>query len=314
MIKRGNLYYPTKEFKPFVESLRKTDFNGDVIFFTNNLSKKTEKYFRSKGIILIPYSFEYPYLKDNKTILKKFKHFKHEKLNIFHMREFLPFIYLLGNKDKYDLVVIADTADVIFQKNPFEGADKNKVYFSLQDNKIKDSKKDSEWIEYLYGKEVLRKIWDKNVCCTGTLIGGIKPMLNFLDLFVNEFKGNTIEQGNINYLIHNNKIKNAVLFKNSDGVMLTCSGANRKDFIVDKNKKIRSKSGKMYSMIHQYDTFLYWSFLQRGICRRSLRETIKRLPFIGNLLVRLKAIFVKSYVHLDKEGLSNTSPPTSQEK
>ena len=286
--------YLTREFKPFVESLRNNGYKGEIVFFTNNLFRKTRKYFISKGIKIIPYSFDFPYLRGNKTILKKFKRFKNEKLNMFHLREFLPYIYLLENKNEYDSVLITDIADVIFQKNPFEqDFDKSKVYFSLQDNKIRDSKKDSEWIRDIYGEEQLEKIWAKNICCTGTLIGGIKPMLNFLDLFVNEFKGNTIEQGNINYLIHNNKVKDAVVLNNQDGIMLTCSGANRKNFILGKDKKIRSLSGKLFTMIHQYDTFHQWSFLHRGICRRSLREFIKGIPFFGELFVKFKALFIE---------------------
>ncbi len=301
-VMKSSASYPTREFKPFVETIRKTGYDGEIVIFANNISKKTEKYFKSKEIKIIPYSFEYPYLKNNKTILNKFKKFKNEKLNIFHMREFLPYIYLLENKEKYGAVVIADTADVIFQKNPFkEDFDRNKAYFSLQDNKIKDSEKDSEWIEDIYGKEILKKIWDKNVCCTGTLIGGIKPMMGYLDLFIDEFKGNTIEQGNHNYLIHTNKIKNAIVLHNQDGFLLTCSEAKKSDFILGKDKKIRSKSGKVFTMIHQYDTFPQWSFLHGGICWRSIRETIKRIPFFGEILVKLRALFVKSYVQLDKE-------------
>ena len=304
--------YLTREFKPFVESLRNNGYKGEIVCFTNNLYKKTEKYFKSRGIKMIPYSFDFPYLKENKIILKKFQKFKNEKINIFHLREFLPYIYLLENKNKYDSVLIADTSDVVFQKNPFkQDFDRKKIYFSLLDNKIRDSPKDSEWIRDLYGEEELRKIWDKDICCTGTLIGGIKPMLNFLDLFINEFKGNTIEQGNLNYLIHNNKVKDAVVLNNQDGFLMTCSGAKKENFILGKDKKIRAKSGEAFTMIHGYDTFPQWSFLVRGICWRSIRETIKTIPFFGKLLIRFKALFVKSYVYLEKEEPPNIPSPNS---
>jgi hypothetical protein len=296
--------YPLKEFKPFIESLRSSGYTGEVIFFTNNLSQKSKVYFESKGVKLIPYDFEFPYFKDNKTIQKKFKRFEKDKLNIFHLREFLPFIYLLENKDKYEAAAIADIADVIFQKDPFkEKFDRKKTYFSLQDNKIKTAKKDCQWIRELYGKKELEKIWDNNICCTGTLIGGIKPLLDFLGLFVNEFKENTVEQANLNYLLHNNKIKNAVILNNQDGFLMTCSGGKKKNYVLGKDKKIRTKSGKVFTMIHQYDTFPQWSFLHRGVCKRSIREFAKRIPFIGDLFSRLKQMFVKSYVDFsdDKE-------------
>jgi hypothetical protein len=293
--------YPTREFKPFIETLRNSGYDGELVIFSNSLSKKTEKYFKSRNAKIIPYSFKYPYLENNKTIPRLFKRFKDEKINIFHFRELLPYIYLLDNKDNYDTVIIADTADVIFQKNPFkENFDRKKVYLSLQDNKIKESKNDSLWIEQIYGKKELEKIWDNNICCTGIILGGIKPVLGFLDPFVNEFKGDTIEQGNINYLIYNNKIKNYVITNNQEGFLMTCSGGKLKNYTIGKDKRLRSKSGKILSIIHQYDTFPRLSFINRGICWRSIRETIKRIPFFGKLFVRLRGIFVKSYVHLDR--------------
>ena len=54
--------YPTREFKPYVETLRKSGYKGEIVCFTNNLSKKTEKYFKSKGVKIVPFSFNFPYL------------------------------------------------------------------------------------------------------------------------------------------------------------------------------------------------------------------------------------------------------------
>jgi len=294
--------YPTREFKPFVESLKKTGFDGDIVMFTNSLDKKTKNYFKKNGITIVPFEFEYPYIKNNKAIIQDFSEFKNIKLNIFHHREFLPMLYLLDNKEIYDSVVIADSADVIFQKNPFdEDYDKRNVYFSLQDNKIKDSKRDAEWIEKVYGKAGLNKIKENQVCCTGLILGGFKPVINYLQVLAREFKkGFTIDQGNHNYLLHTGKIKNSVMLDNQEGIMLTCSGSKRPSFIRGRDNKIRALSGRVYSMIHQYDTYPEWSFMIRGICRRSLREYIKRLPLLGKFLVDTKALFVKNYVHMEE--------------
>lgn len=295
--------YPLREFKPLVDTLRKTDYDGEFIIFVNNLDKKAHKYFKENNVKVIPFSYEYPYLKGNKAILNEFKEFKNVKLNIFHHREFLPLLYLLDNKDKYDLVSLADSADVIFQKSPFDwDFDPKKIYFSLQDVKIKKSWKDSDWIETIYGKKELEKIWENNVCCTGTIVGGIESVINYLKLMAYEFKkGMTIDQGNHNYLVHNNKIKGQVLLNSQDGIMLTCSGSKRESFIFGKDKKIRSLSGSIYTTVHQYDTYPDWSFHFRGICIRSIREYVKRIPVIGKILVDFKSLFVKSYVHFEKE-------------
>ena len=79
-----------------------------------------------------------------------------------------------------ELVLLSDSRDVFFQGNPFENLEGN-LASGLEDEKIRQSSYNSNWINHFYGKVGLDQIEDRLIICSGVTIGKRNAMLDYLD-------------------------------------------------------------------------------------------------------------------------------------
>lgn len=107
----GASNYNWDHLKYWVNSIRKTGFKGDVVLIATNMSGETVKKLNENGVNVYAYGKRTPDGGIAKT----------ENNIPPHVERFL-FIwdYLRKNKDTYRYVVVTDTRDVIFQKDPTE--------------------------------------------------------------------------------------------------------------------------------------------------------------------------------------------------
>ena len=57
--------YSFYDLKPFCTSLRKTNYDGDVVFFVNNISKNDTILLKNYGVIVIPFQNKMPFCPEN---------------------------------------------------------------------------------------------------------------------------------------------------------------------------------------------------------------------------------------------------------
>ena len=232
--------YSKDQLANFIISLRKF-YDDDVYLITEKeTSGDLKKFFLENKINIIITKF-------NRKILYK------KRYEIY-----LDFL----KKKNYEYIFISYTRDVIFQKSPFDNVNLTKLIFFLEDKKIGDCKHNSRWIKKLYSDKVLEKIKNKNISCSGTTIGEYNYMKKYLELMVKEINSTKYfsllnskgtDQGNHNYIVHNNFLLESTLLENRDGYVATLANSEPNNFIYD--GFLKTLKGKQYNVVHQYDRF-----------------------------------------------------------
>ncbi len=266
--------YSYSQIKPFLDSLFRTDFSGQVVFFVSGLSQTAMRHLRERGVELIPFSKNYPFLLDYNDVLPDLGlPIKYSlPLSLCTERFVMYYLYLNRYGQKYNRVMLTDVRDVIFQRNPFAFNDNDCLSVFLEDggHKIADCLHNSGWIKQSFGTVVYEKIKDRNISCNGVVVGPVKLSLDYLrlkvDLIFRVGPPGIVGQGFHNYLIHTGKLPKLNIFTNESGPVLTMglmSGYNH-----DKNSNLINQSGSVVNIVHQYDR--HPELARRYYCRSAI--------------------------------------------
>jgi hypothetical protein len=294
------LNYNHKDLSNFVVTLRKQYKNKILFFVSKDIDFKTLNFFKK-------YNVSYLKIKVNPRQVFKYRY-----------KFYLDYL----KKNKFDRVMVADTRDVIFQKNPFNDKNFSDLCFFQEDKKIKECGFNSNWIRNLYGKDNYNKIKNNKILCSGTSIGSYINILDYLKKICAEIKKtentkiskqlteykffkNTLlkvitliigkknylllkyklfgdytyigtDQGNHNFLIYSNKLKNFRIFDNKDGYIATIGNANLSKYSMKDG--VYNSKGIKFSVIHQYDRiFKKNGPLHTVVFEREFRKYLKKL-------------------------------------
>ena len=160
-----------------------------------------------------------------------------------------------------DHLLICDSRDVLFQKNPDNYAfDKNYDLFVFQEENILigESEYNANWIKHvgdLVDDDIYGLIKDKPVFCSGTTVGtleGISVYLNELKRYPNRNQLVGFDQGVHNYLIHCNKLDNLKIkiLTHRDNFVNTVGHGYKK---VNEHNLVVNKQHDVSFVVHQYD-------------------------------------------------------------
>jgi hypothetical protein len=159
---------------PFVESLRATGYDGDVVFLTTRISGETRAYLASRGVATRPFLFFKPW---------------HGPIHTARYFGFDRFLTREGGK--YDRVLVADVRDVVFQRDPFAGRDWLGVHAFLESaravwghNPLFDHLND----KFLTPAETAL-LRDRPVSCCGTVIADARSMTALIAAMVKRYRG-----------------------------------------------------------------------------------------------------------------------------
>lgn len=104
----GASNYSWNELKYWINSIKKSGFDGDIALCMTNVTKETIDILKSKDVKL----FLYGTLKDDGSYV-------YDRKEVSHVERFVHiFQYLSNIQEKYRYVITTDTRDVIFQENP----------------------------------------------------------------------------------------------------------------------------------------------------------------------------------------------------
>ena len=251
--------YDFEKIKPFVITLRKSGFKGDLCLFTSRIDKYTFRQLQQNNVRVIPFKYEYPFapksLVSKDLIPQKFPN----GISVKYLRYILYYLYLSKHRDKYRKVMISDVKDVIFQRDPFEFDFDDCLYCFLEDkiHTIKASHFNSGRILRHFGQEGLDKIGDNYPSCAGTTFGSVPAILDYLKNMISII--NTIEpigggdQGVHNYLIYTKQLKNMKLIKHATGPVLTIGSRLKKQIRFNKEGFVLNDNGAVVNIVHQYN-------------------------------------------------------------
>ena len=197
IVVRGDRSGPLPRISPFLVSLKKTRYDGDVVFLHPRGDSLTSWAIGSLGATPVAYSEKFPHLgptQDEEILALEdlvakvdFKRF-----SIVYQRHVVYLSYLVANREKYQksLVLICDTLDVVFQAEPFRGMS-DALYFFLDDDVSPDEPRFRKWASKNFDEDTLERlelllVLRENLQVNaGVILGGYDKILDYLRAMIN---------------------------------------------------------------------------------------------------------------------------------
>ena len=281
--------YSNEQIAPFLNSLNRTGFTGDLVLYINNKStieqKASYKYncillnfeeenkqliFKHKILkwILLPFS---KFIRKSKLIVAKQvieqpNSFSQDMLSWFYVNYYLATMrfvlyYNLLVSNKYANVFFSDVSDVIFQADIFNAVIPSKI-IAFEEKKtvtLGQDKYNSHWVIETTGQEALNKISSKNIYCSGTILADYDTAITFLKDYVGlmlsrGFKRSIVglDQGFYNYMV---SFEQKEYFQKSENgeVIFTVALNTPEEFLVKDDKLFYTEKAEKFPLIvHQY--------------------------------------------------------------
>ena len=176
--------------------------------------------------------------------------------------------YLLDKQDQFDAVILCDSRDVIFQRDPAEVMTPNmKIHFGLeyQSSRLGHDEFNVGWIRHLYGEEGMKRWHSNRISCSGATIGGIQPILHYIKMLMTELllkSMKTAQEYGFDQGVHNtfwweDKIPDLVMTENYYGDVINMA-FEPIDLMVKQSKDgfiRRIDNGEKIMLVHQYDRY-----------------------------------------------------------
>jgi len=163
---------------------------------------------------------------------------------------------ILQVRTTYRMVLLTDARDVIFQANPFQFLDEDKLHVFLQHNVIYgDDNLDTVWARSVLGASVANRLTGKAASCCGTTFGGRQILLAYVDAMIStilKYKFSVVDQVPHNMIAYFGLPSTHVVFhSNEDGAVLTLGGMNLEQVeLTSTDLRIR---GRVVPVVHMYD-------------------------------------------------------------
>ena len=290
-------HYDWDTLEPFVLSCKKNCPSAELLLFVDNISDFTREQLVQCGVLIKDFPEKY---KGMLVVNSRFKMYS-------------DFLDEYG--DNYEQVFLTDTRDVIFQSNVFECFKdySNYLCYATEDETIRGSKTDYNWIADRFGKKEADKLLDKKIICLGTVIGTTNEIKIFCREIWESVKHHLMinfDQASMNYLVRNNllPIKNLFESNTDTGEIFTiCFFYNTHPVKTFSNKILRGNDG-IPSIVHQYTLIellvdfvdkiyrkKFFQFDERFIDTRSIIEQTTSLVRV-NKIGEATRLFMKEYL------------------
>lgn len=185
------------------------------------------------------------------------------------------FFYLdyIAHHPEYKNVLISDSRDLVFQKNPFSDCLDSEHIFAFEEDPnfgLIHEGNNRGWIRNIYGEQRMQELAQKPILCCGALLGSRNAMLDMLKIMCKEmlqinpdlFSWTVADQPVLNHICYSNLSQNLPLTIKKNGevvgnlcLCLVLLGASNKIHL-DILSNIVYVDGKIPSIVHQYDRSL----------------------------------------------------------
>lgn len=239
--------YAPIQLQQYINSINKSNFEGDKIMICYNLHDASKFYLRKNGWECIDSPLQgHP-----------------------HMKRLIDMWHVLENIDKeYRFVITTDVRDVIFQTNPSNWLESKYFYGSREDGWWENidvfiaserlKYEEQEWniknIHEGYGEIFWDWIKEKEIGNVGIIAGkyeGVKSLL-MLNWLISQ-AGNTqhfTDQSSLNLLIHNHLIKDKIYLTKDLCLQV---GTLNEELIIKDGVVYNPSNNKPYPIVHQWD-------------------------------------------------------------
>lgn len=239
--------YEWDSLKLFFKSYENANFeNCDMIMFVDNINQATRNEIKSYGATI----YELP------------EEYKNWRINNYRYKIYTNFLF--NKLDIYNMVLLTDVRDVVFQSDLFKFYNNSKKFLGLAiEDGIISEPLNKKWMINTYGETLFKTIEEKPIICSGTIWGSIEIIYNFCKVIWEKINSSNItiplksrhDQTIANYIIYYLKMFGDYIIEshNDDGPIMTIGLTLRKDIYLDSKNNIINKKGKIAAVIHQYD-------------------------------------------------------------
>ena len=252
----NNVVTNFSKVKNWAKSFKKYS-DGDVILLCANSTEEDLQLCRENNIIPVSVNIEDTW------------YINHKRLNC--TAEYLK-------QTQYDVVLVTDVFDVVFQRDPFEQLDINSydVFISGEGVKVSQEPWNADNINKIFPEEI-SKCRDIEIVNSGIIAGKPSAVIAlYKQLFDLCEKGsdqhNIKDQAALNVMVANNQINKLKILNLDDGWVVHCAVAGPPQFFEGwgfktnikygiprlVNDTIVNKLNKKYSMVHQFNRVLAW--------------------------------------------------------
>lgn len=263
-----------KSAKPFLLSLRATDFDGKVVIFSSMMSGSARQELENLGATVVPFLFLARHVRQRLAkpwnlwrryfALPQPQFLKdaasHRILHLFYLRH-LIYLRFIESNASIGRVLMCDCRDVYFQRNPFANWPGDGLHAFEEDTNILigEDAHHRRWITQLAGPNVLEELSDKPRVCAGTILGDRESAIRFLrDMVDMTYKAKSLEpfdgdQGLFNILVHKVRPSYVIQHQNGSSSVYTVGSMPNEKLITDTDGYILGGDGRRSPILHQYD-------------------------------------------------------------
>ncbi|RZK36474.1 MAG: hypothetical protein EOO61_10300 [Hymenobacter sp.] len=286
-VSHGYYYYDVSRF---IESLKKVGYSGHVCLFVGLSTKAhTIRQLRAAGIEIITFRDTFPFI--DQPHPANFQNLPNP-IHIWNFRHFMYYNYLLEHEGEFDNVLLSDSRDVAFQRDPFSFDLGGMLNVAIEDRNtpLRSTPSNAEWIMKGYGQEVLEEIGDFPVSCAGTTLGPAPIIKAYLHTLLTEICSvrdamNCADQAIHNVLLNRGQLGQVQRLYNDNGPVLTIGTlAQNTSFKLDSEGYILNEVGERAHILHQYDR------------HPELNKVVDKLAYTSAL--RRKYLYVRDLVYL----------------
>ena len=262
--------YKVDKLAPFVMSLRRSGYTGDIGFFVDDLPEETLEFFYQQGVTMQPLPTRY-YVQSRRHLIRalaklapaKFRSRAEIELSRYYLhlidaRWPCYYEFLLRTRGLYSHIMFSDIKDVFFQRDPFDFTWRAPFcsFLTPPDIHVRDEEKTFGWITKGFGVAEARRLQDKRVVGCGVTFAEIDAALEYVRLMCENFvrinARGLVDQGVHNYLIHNGLLKSAHVYEYDETPVLHLGQMADDDLRVNEAGMALNGSGQIVNVVHQY--------------------------------------------------------------
>lgn len=282
--------YGWPQVAPFILSLRRTGYAGDILLLVGPLSREDRRQLLAHRVTLRrvqPIFRALPAVLRKKLASRKLRrlhallpwlqthaplpadwarlaagwaghHFQHIAVARFSHY----YAFLRRHARNYDRVMTTDVRDVVFQADPFSWPSTAPLEFFLEHRASVLGREwfNSNWIREAYGEKILARLADHRISCSGITYGTTKSMLEYLGRMTDElvrtlptFAGVFGDQGPHNYLIWTGAFPTGRVIENFEGPVFTGHNVPEEELQFAASGHLLDRQGRVIPVLHQFD-------------------------------------------------------------
>jgi hypothetical protein len=260
---------------PFILSLKKTGYGGQIVAFVGDMDKKSLAQMREQEVNIVRFRFigrhVYQPLSRPWGLLRRLfashlpvaakERLAHMVFHLFYRRHLLYLQYLRAHQQEYDRVLVTDCRDVYFQADPFSWNPEPGVHFFLEEtaNKIGTCPHHIRWISSQFDRAVLDELQHETVSCAGTTLGDTASMIEYLSAMVSyTMKALSLrecdgDQGIHNYIAIKQMLHSRIIVHSNRASPILTGAPAGEDFRLGSQGLLVNNAGQVVPVLHQYD-------------------------------------------------------------